>query len=336
MKRTLESLVVALAFSSTGCAATAMSNSALSTPISGQTADGKYDSVDNYVNVADIQALRDSNYMIISESKYKGPDGKEVTLQSFGTGVVYQDVGNKTYLVTAYHVMANEKEVYDFFGRKYELLSEKFYLLDDDQVERFQSLLRKSSESEEGKFYLKNGAGIKREAKNIILASKELGALLNVIKPREVKTMAYNSGKDLAIVSVPKLDHKPLAYTIGDSRELQTQNIVYVVGWPLGLVKNVTQGHITSVNDSPLANSQPETNFIFDASISGGNSGGAVFAVRDGKFELIGITDATYLGANDLYVGVKINPVKEIFKENSIRCSSGWKCNLSQPYELKL
>ncbi|GEM_PF-3940872 len=336
MKRALESLVVALALSSTGCASN-MSNSTISTPVSGQAADGKYDSLDNYVNVVDIPALKDSNYMVMSESKYKTPDGKEVILHSLGTAVLYKDVGDKTYLATAYHVMKNEDTLYDFFGKEYKRLSEKFYLLDDREVDRLQDLLRKSSETEEnGNFYFEDSSGKKKPLKNIVRTSEDIAIAVKIIKPAEVKTSAYNEANDVAIISVPKLNHQPLVYALGNSDELQTQNIVYVVGWPLGLIKNLTQGHISSVHDSRLIRADPDANFIFDASISPGNSGGAIFAVRDGKFELIGITDATYTGANDLYIGVKINSLNDVFKGNSIRCTNGWKCNLSLPYELKL
>lgn len=330
MKRTLESLVVALTLSVPGCATT-VPNRSISTPVSGQITDGKYDSLDNYVNVADIQALKDANYMVVSESKYKGPDGKEIVFHSLGTAVLYKDIGQKTYLVTANHVVQNDDVVLDFLGREYHKISESFYLLEDNQVERFQSLLRKSSQSSPTKERLY----LHISSKRLQRTSKEIEVVLNVIKPRVVTTNAYHEAKDIAIISVSTLSHKPLAYTIGDGRELQTQNILYVTGWPLGLVKTVTQGHVTSVNDSPLGNDSPETNFIFDASISPGNSGGGIFAVRDGKFELVGLTDASYPG-NDLYVGVKINPIQEIFNGNSIRCSLGWKCNLSSPYELKL
>ncbi|MEK6905897.1 MAG: S1C family serine protease, partial [Nanoarchaeota archaeon] len=95
-------------------------------------------------------------------------------------------------------------------------------------------------------------------------------------------------------------------------------------------------GYVTSENDSRLLDKNYENAFIFDASISPGNSGGGIFAVRDGKFELVGITSAMYMGANDLYIGVKINGVSEVFKRNSIRCVDGWKCNFSSSEELKL
>ncbi|MDP3698948.1 MAG: serine protease [Nanoarchaeota archaeon] len=339
MKHTLEALVAALALSATGCVTNTSMLSAHAPSV--VAADGKLDSVDDYVNPEDPSKLKDANYMVISESKYKNPKGETVTFHSLGSAGIYKDIGSKTYLFTANHVVQNEKVMYDFFGRKYELLSEKFYLLEDDEVDRLHGLLKKLAvTNREGKFYvdhLEDPLGNRRETLNyIIRTSDEMGSFLKVIKPKTIKAVAQNENKDLAVISVPKLDHKPLPYTIGNAEELRVQNLVYVVGWPLGLLENVTQGHITAVNDSRLVREDPETAFISDAQISPGNSGGGIYAVRDGRLELVGITSAMYLGGNSLFIGVKINGISEVFKGNSIRCASGWKCNLSSPYELKL
>jgi S1-C subfamily serine protease len=328
MKRTLESLIAVLALSGSACVHTDTTKISGDIPVNRQTQDGNYDSLDNNVQVADVPALKDASYMVISESKYKDPDGKTVVFDSLGTAVLYKDVGDKSYLATAHHVMHNEDTLYDFFGGKYEKLSEQFYLLDDQQAGQLQSLLRSSSENEEvGSFFSRDSSGRWIKLENIIRVSDEdQGLPLDKIKAKKIKAAALNESKDLAVISVQKVAHQPLVYVTGDAKELQAQNILYVTGWPLGLVKTISQGHVTSANDSLLARIDPEVNFIFDASISPGNSGGGIFAVRDGRFELVGITSAMYPG-NDLYIGVKINPISEIFSGDSIRCGKGWKCN---------
>src|SRR3989338_2290621 len=141
MKRTLETLVVAFALSTTGCAVNTSNLSVHNASLA--AVDGKYDSVDDNINPADPPKLKDANYMIISESKYKNPQGKTVTFHSLGSAGIGKDIGNKTYLFTANHVVQNEKVMYDWFGRKYELLSEKFYILEDDEVDRLHNLLKK-------------------------------------------------------------------------------------------------------------------------------------------------------------------------------------------------
>jgi len=335
----LESLVVALALSATGCAVNTSNLSVHNASLA--AVDGKYDSVDDNIDPADPPRLKDASYMVISESKYKNPQGETVTFHSLGTAVIYKDVGKNTYLATANHVVQNEKVMYDWFGRKYGLLSEQFYLLEDSQVDRLHNLLRRLSvNNAESKFYVdhaEDALGNRRETLNyVIRTSDEMGVSLNIIKPQKVKRVAQNEDKDLAVISVPKLNHQPMPYSIGNADELQRQNLVYVIGWPLGLLENVTQGHITSVDDSRLVREDPENAFISDAQISPGNSGGGIYAVRDGKLELVGITSAMYLGGNSLFIGVKINGISDVFKENSIRCTNGWKCDRSTPYELKL
>lgn len=338
MKQTLEVLAVALSLSATGCVTNTSALTAYSPSTQAQIQDGKYDSTDVLVNKEDLGKLKDASYMVISESQYKDPSGKTVTFHSLGTAVIYKDVSDKTYLATANHVVQNEKELYDWFGRKYELLSEKFYLLEDDEVDRLHTLLRKlAATSQEDKFYLQDPLGNRREPLGyMIKTSEEMAASLKVIKPKRIKTVAQNEDKDLAVISVPVLKHKPLSYSIGNAEELSVQDQVYKIGFPLGLLENITDGHVTSVNDSRLVREDVETAFISNAGTSPGNSGGGVFAVRDGKLELVGITSAMYVGGSALNIDVKINGISDVFKENSIRCRNGWKCNLSQPYELKL
>lgn len=338
MKRTLEALVATLALSTVGCATNSSNLSAYAPSVNNQIADGKLDSVDDNVNPEEVQKLPQFSYMVISESKYKTSSGEELTLHSLGTANIYKDLGNKTYLSTANHVVQNEEVLFSLFKGRLEKVSEQFYLLEDDEVDRLHNLLRRSSASNRyQQLYVEDSSGNRKEPSNYIIhTSDELKSLLKIINPKKIKTVAQNEKKDLAVISVPKLQHPPLPYSIGNADDLQTQNLVYVIGWPGGLFENVTQGHITAVNDSRLVRADPKTNFIFDASISPGNSGGGIFAVRDGRLELVGITSAMYFGGNDLYIGVKINGISDVFKGNSIRCANGWKCNLSSPYELKL
>ncbi len=340
MKTTLSALVTALTLSSAGCTTNTSTVSVYAPSVTaegGDVKDGKYDSIDDLVNPQDIEKLKDASYMVISESKYKNPKGEIVTFHSLGTAVVYQNIGNRTYLVTANHVVQNDDTIYNFFGWKYEKVSEEFYLLEDYEVNELHRVMRKSRDNEKETFYAEDSSGERRALNNyVIRTSNEIEVILNSLKPRKVKTNAYNEAKDLAIISVPKVHHQPLVYFVGNAKELQTQNLVYVTGWPKGVVKTVARGHITAENDSKLIRKDPRARFIFDASISPGNSGGGIFALRDGKFELVGLTSAMYLGANDLNIGVKINGISDVFKGNSIRCVQGWKCNLSSPYELKL
>ena len=339
MKRTLEGLIAAFVISATGCVANSSNLSVSAPPVTSQAQDqdGKYDSVDDLINPENIKKLKDASYMVISEAKYKDSKGAEITLHSLGTAEIYTDVKKKTYLVTANHVVQNDDVMYRFPSmEEVKKVSDQFFLLEDYQVNILHDTLRKSNEETENeRFYVKDASGNKTLS-NYSRTSEEMAVILKTMKPKKIEIVAQNEEKDLAVISVPKLNHLPLAYSIGDAKELQAQNIVLVTGYPRGFFKNVNRGFVTSENDSRLLDKNYENAFIFDASISPGNSGGGIFAVRDGKFELVGITSAMYMGANDLYIGVKINGVSEVFKRNSIRCVDGWKCNFSSSEELKL
>lgn len=339
MKHTLEALALSLTLAATGCAtntSTLATNTPSSSPAS--AADGKYDSVDDLINPEDIRTLKKTSYLVISESKYKDPEGKELTLHSLGTSVIYTDIGEKTYLATANHLVENEDVLFSLFRGKLQKVSEQFYLLEDDEVDILHEAMRELAESKpEDTFFAEDPLGNRREPVNYIIhTSSEIASILSVLKPKKIAVVAQNETKDLAVISVPKLNHPPLSYSVGNADELRLQNLVIVIGYPQGLVENINRGFISSENDSRLARPDYKSAFIFDASISPGNSGGGIFAVRDGKLELVGITSAMYLGANDLYIGAKINGISEVFKGESISCEKGWKCNLSQQYELKL
>lgn len=342
MKHTLETLLMATTLSATGCTANTLtlttnvpsSNSVLA-------ADGKYDSVDDLINPEEYGKLAKFNYMVIGDSKYKDSKGNEITLHSLGTAVIYTDIGSKTYLATANHVVQNEEILFSFFKGKLEKVSEQFYLLEDYEIDILHDTLRTLAESKKQEavreFYIKDFLGNKKNpSNNIVRTSSEIASILSVLKPKKIRTVAQNETKDLAVISVPKLKHLPLPYSIGNSKELERQNLLFVVGFPEGLFKTVTRGYVISVNDSRLTSDNPENAFIFDASVSSGNSGGGIFAVRDGKLELVGITSAMYSGSNDLYIGARINGISDVFKGSSMRCEKDWKCNLSSAYELKL
>lgn len=338
-KITLGALVLAL--SSNGCSVAASHNTALNpSNIENKNLDkssDSFDSIDDYVDVSKLSNLLASTYMVISESEYTAPSGKIETFHSLGSSELYKDIKDRTYLVTANHVVDNEDEMFDFFGRKYTKKSETFYLLEDDQVHVLQRALRVLTQSKvEDRLYLMNRYEQKQELNMVIRTSESMKALLSLIKPRKVRVDAANESKDIAIISVKDLRHNPIAYDIGDAQKIKAQNIVFVTGWPLGLVKNLNRGFVTYENDSFLVEENPKSRFIFDASISPGNSGGGIYAFNKDRFKLIGVTSAMYRGGNDLYIGIKINAVSDIFKGDSITCSKGWECNKSLPYEIKL
>jgi len=74
-----------------------------------------FDSIDDHVNIDKFPNLLDSTYFIINEAQYENPDGEIETFHSLGSAVLHSDVRDRTYLVTANHVVDNEDEIFNFF-----------------------------------------------------------------------------------------------------------------------------------------------------------------------------------------------------------------------------
>jgi V8-like Glu-specific endopeptidase len=92
------------------------------------------------------------------------------------------------------------------------------------------------------------------------------------------------------------LDYALLGFTVGDAlcpcvrlaeREADIDEVVYVVGYPRGITQVVTLGHSQGVVSSPEL--PYGRRLVITAQVAGGNSGGGVFVLRDGEFQLVGL-----------------------------------------------
>ena len=104
----------------------------------------------------------------------------------------------------------------------------------------------------------------------------------------EFNTLATDKNLDLTLLGkdidrVDALRLRPFKYPLGKSEELSWGTFVYLFGYPLNN-RMITKG-IVSPND------KDNSNFLVDASINKGFSGGVVLAIKDGipNFELVGI-----------------------------------------------
>ena len=336
-KISLCALVAAL--SSSGCAANLSNNSSeknikhLINDPTGKTNDKGFDSIINLVDKSKNDSLADATYLIVSESQYVNPAGETETFHSFGSSFLLSDVGERTILGTADHVVDNKDEIFDFWGGKYEKKSERFYLLEDHQVHVFQEALKVlSKDNEKDSLYFINKNNQRQKLEGVVKTSEAIKFILSFIKPKEVRVDASNEVKDAAIISVKGLKHVPITYKIGDPSRLKRLDAVVDVGYPLVLFKTLSMGKISSVNDSYMMNN-PKSRFVFTAPISPGSSGGPIFVSEKGRYELIGFNDAMYLGGNSLFVGVKIDVISDVLRGNTITCSDGWECNKNLPYQ---
>ena len=104
--------------------------------------------------------------------------------------------------------------------------------------------------------------------------------------------LASDVEKDIALIGKNYSDSKmmaetPLRYAKGKAKELKPGTFVFLFGYPRG-IKMVSKAIVGQ------ANKDSEHNFIIDAAVHNGISGGPVFALRDGppNFEMVGMVFA--------------------------------------------
>ena len=118
--------------------------------------------------------------------------------------------------------------------------------------------------------------------------------------------------KDFALLrSEKKIDHFP--FTIGNSDDLKIGNFVFLFGnFQTGL--NIRTGYITQLNFVRYGargeiSTINENLFGISAVTVEGDSGGPIFLLRNGRFELGGIATFLVPQARGVGFGVKINPI---------------------------
>ncbi|MEK7566579.1 MAG: S1C family serine protease [Patescibacteria group bacterium] len=133
---------------------------------------------------------------------------------------------------------------------------------------------------------------------------------------------------DIAIFKLPDdISVGAFPYEIGDSDDLEIGNMVYVVGNPLNMGVNVRQGIVSAVEapkETEGVDGKSKNFFMLSSGVYGGDSGTPVIAVRDGRFELVGISEGVFGSADQLGFAIRINVVKRIV-EDCRKCSEDLK-----------
>lgn len=107
-------------------------------------------------------------------------------------------------------------------------------------------------------------------------------------------------------------------YKIGNSDDLRVGDFIWVIGAPLGLVDYTLEGNISKVSYS----SNPDW-FMIGSDVQKGYSGGAIVAIRDGEYELVGLVVATLVRPGEIIpdvlsgygIAIKINPAMKIVED---------------------
>ena len=281
MKKAIRSLAVIVAASVAlgGCGA-AMKPT-LTIPLYG-VMDGKYDNDTRLASESDIKALYDDTQLIVTQCGYLTPDKKEEMRIQVGTGIPVQNTSLQTYIMTAHHVIdCDPTDEYD-----QPFISKTIYTSNGDHLKQLRLNKKKLAE------YIKENPGV----------------------ATAVTVFTSNPKLDAAILAAPRFENGlDRIYSTGNTDKIELMDYVLIIGYPLSMVKTTTEGHISSL-DGPLAEDNPKDNFVFDASTSPGNSGGPVFGLMDGHYEILGFVSHHFTRGNDINVAYKINPVIKMLR----------------------
>lgn len=131
---------------------------------------------------------------------------------------------------------------------------------------------------------------------------------------------------DIAIFKVPDDLHlNSFPYKIGDSDELQVGCFIYVIGNPMNYGINVREGIVSSMKaPETIATILPhfENAFMISNGVNPGDSGTPVIAIRDGQYELVGLSQGIFANTQSLSWALKINPIVSKLKERMGRIKS--------------
>lgn len=128
-----------------------------------------------------------------------------------------------------------------------------------------------------------------------------------------VELVAMDATEDIAVLQLPPGRRTYRTVTLGDSDSLHVGQQTLVVGSPFGLGFTLTTGIVSGLSPSAGARGSAATRVIqTTAPINPGNSGGPLV---DSKGQVIGMTTATLIGAQNIGFAVPINIARKVLAE---------------------
>ena len=158
----------------------------------------------------------------------------------------------------------------------------------------------------------------------------------------ELEEVVKGKDDDIAIFKVPDgLGLNSFPYDIGNSDDLQVGNFLYVIGNPMNYGINVREGIVSSmIAPEAIAAILPryENAFMISNGVNPGDSGTPVIAIRDGQYELVGLSQGIFTNAQNLSWAIKINPIikklnEEMGKKGNPRAEGRERITKGIPHE---
>ncbi|MCG2717555.1 MAG: serine protease [Nanoarchaeota archaeon] len=258
--------------------------------------DGKYDNHNTNVDeskysLEDVLKSIETIYHEITYSvSYTTLDDEEysttINTGGMGTGIVIEKKDGKAYVITNSHVVTERQALVFMYAQAFPPVPIKEY-----NIKKI-----------EDRIYVKKG----------------------VLLPFDIdgKVVAEDATLDIALLEFDqdeKFDEFP--YDIGDSDNLEVGDFIWGIGNPLGLEDYVLKGNISKKH---YPGRDDRMMLGFDA--QPGYSGGAIIAIKDGKFELVGVVVAGLIRPGTppkemkdalagYSIGIPIDPIMEMIEK---------------------
>ena len=130
-----------------------------------------------------------------------------------------------------------------------------------------------------------------------------------------LRALVRDRNADIALFRLPdELQLPSFPYNIGNSDDLKIGNFIYVVGNPLNMGFNVREGIVSNLRAPEVihtTNALPDNTFMVSNGLNPGDSGTPAIAIRDGAFELVGLTQGTFLRGQRLGWILRINAIMD-------------------------
>ena len=120
--------------------------------------------------------------------------------------------------------------------------------------------------------------------------------------------LGYDEQSDLAVIQVDGSGFPSLA--VGNSKAIATGSSIYAIGYPKGIDQTISSGVITNAAHE----TDGVNNFMIDAAISPGSSGGALV---NSSGQVVGVTRASYVNGQNLNLAAPIDLMNSIERGDS-------------------
>lgn len=132
----------------------------------------------------------------------------------------------------------------------------------------------------------------------------------------KIQSLYTDRKNDIALFELPAgTGTRSFPYTLGNSDDLLVGNFTYLVGFPRGLIVNVREGIVSSrfaPEKIAEAGFAAKNAFMVSNGLNFGDSGTPLLAIRDGKYELVGLAQGTITGNQRLGWAIRINVIRDL------------------------